>query len=62
MFVDFVERMNWLPRKWDARTLLNACEDIELKIIYVGKFRPWSEEAQLMQDSVLGDVTSQVVQ
>lgn len=34
----------WLPRSLGARTLLDACEGIDLKIIYVGKFAPWKEE------------------
>jgi hypothetical protein len=36
----------WLPQFWNARTLLDTCANVELRVIYVGKFPPWKDHEQ----------------
>lgn len=41
--------MKWLPGSLGARTLLEACQGIDLKIIYVGKFPAWRDEVAALR-------------
>ncbi len=43
------ETNDWLPHDITARTLVDACSDIELKVIYVGQFPCWKDEVSLMR-------------
>lgn len=40
---------DWLPRQFTARTIVDSCAGIELKVIYVGNFPCWKDEVSLMR-------------
>ena len=60
IIVDFADYPIWLPQTLDARTIVEACIAIDLRIIYIGKFPCWKDEvARIHKANAASPVSSQ---